>query len=64
MALQLFDVHGRLVRTLFQGPASSAETTVHWDGRTESGAPAPAGLYFYRLTTGNSRITKKLILAR
>jgi hypothetical protein len=45
-ALRVHDVAGRLVRSLRS--AAGAER-VHWDGRTASGAPAPAGVYFVRL---------------
>lgn len=48
--LELFDLRGRLVRSLgliAAGPAG--ELRVEWDGRTAEGHPAPAGVYFARI---------------
>ena len=44
------DVGGRRIRTLTLGPAGRAG----WDGRDEAGEPAPAGLYFVRITDRRS----------
>lgn len=48
--LALYDVRGRLVRVLFDGPRPAGPFAADWDGLDEDGRPAPAGLYFYRLT--------------
>jgi hypothetical protein len=48
--LALYDVRGRLVRVLFDGPRPAGPFASDWDGLDEGGRPAPAGLYFYRLT--------------
>ncbi|NNE45014.1 MAG: hypothetical protein HKN12_12475, partial [Gemmatimonadetes bacterium] len=49
--LEVFDVTGRRVRTLFNGvqPAGAAER--NWDLRDAAGRPVSAGLYFVRLTS-------------
>jgi len=46
VSVDVFDIHGRLVRTL---PAATFATGVHdlsWDGRIIGGAEASAGIYF------------------
>ena len=48
--LALYDVRGRLVRTLIDGPRAAGPYAADWDGRLDDGRTAPAGLYFYRLT--------------
>lgn len=60
--LKVYDVQGRLVRTLVAGerlPAGRYES--EWNGRDERGATAAAGIYLYRLVTdgfiGSHRMT-------
>jgi len=47
--VNVFDVHGRRVRTLLDGEASSGEHALVWDGKSLGGTEAPAGIYFVRL---------------
>jgi hypothetical protein len=63
--LRLFRVDGRLVRTLVDGAdLASGWHAARWDGRDDSGAPAPAGLYFARIETPFGALARKLIWAR
>jgi hypothetical protein len=47
--LEIFDVSGRLVRTLLREPVAAGEHTITWDGRNGTGRPAGSGVYFVRL---------------
>jgi len=47
--IDLFDVTGRLVRTLVDGPQPTGPGEVTWDGRYADGRVAPQGLYFYQM---------------
>ena len=58
--LRLYDVSGRLVRTLRL--ARGVRGTAPWDGRDESGRLVPAGLYFARLTGGSLRAQTRIVL--
>jgi hypothetical protein len=62
--LSIFDVSGRLVRTLISRDMPSARHAVEWDGRDEGGAPAASGVYFYQLTTRDFHATKKMLLLK
>ena len=62
--LRVYDVAGRLVRTLVSGPVAEGPGLATWDGHDDSGAPAAAGVYFYRLEAANEVLTRKLILVR
>ena len=62
--LRVYDVAGRLVRTLVNGQVGAGEGVKIWDGRHDSGAQAAGGVYFYRLETGNQTLTRKMILVR
>jgi flagellar hook assembly protein FlgD len=60
--LDVFDVRGRLVRTLVDGRPSSGRVVVVWDGRDDDGREAPSGVYFYRLTAGRTTVTRRMTL--
>ena len=47
--LTVYDVTGRLVRTLSRGPVSGGAHEVRWDGRDARGRAIGAGVYFLRL---------------
>jgi hypothetical protein len=66
VTLQLFDVGGRLVRTLVDEMQEPREEgyLIEWDGADDSGRKLPSGVYFYRLRTGEVTRTRKLMLLR
>jgi hypothetical protein len=51
--LAVFDVAGRQVAMIEKGTLAAGSYTRSWDGRTDGGSTAGAGLYFYRLKVGN-----------
>lgn len=59
--LAIYDAAGRLVVELARGRLEAGRHRVAWDGRTASGAPAPAGTYFARLTAGADVAVAKLV---
>ncbi len=61
--LQVFDVAGRLVRTLHDGPAESETLRVSWDRTDTTGRRVPSGIYFIRLA-GETVIAKRLVVIR
>jgi hypothetical protein len=50
--LRVVDVFGRTVRHLPPGRGGAGVRRVEWDGRTDSGERAPAGVYLVRLAAG------------
>jgi flagellar hook assembly protein FlgD len=62
--LRVYDVAGRLVRTLVDGPLAGGEDRRTWDGRDDSGRPLGGGLYFGRLESAHGVVTAKLTLVR
>jgi len=61
--LCVYDVRGRLVRTLWQGQATSGEHNVVWDGRDNAGRPVASGIYFGDIYARTyTAITKMIIL--
>jgi hypothetical protein len=64
VAVRVYDLQGKLVRTLADGMFSRGPQTVSWDGRDSAGRSVGSGLYFYQLKAGKFRATKKMILLR
>ena len=62
VTLRVYDVSGRLVRSLVSGVQQDAgRYLIEWDGRDEGGAPAAAGLYFTRLDAGGQHEARRLV---
>lgn len=59
--VDLFDVAGRKVAVLFDGP-SSGQTTVAWAGRDANGQQLSRGAYFARLTAGEVQAARQIVL--
>lgn len=64
VTLRIYDVNGRLVRSLVNGALEPGENTVEWDGLNGTGVPAATGVYFYRLTGPGFARTRKMILLK
>ena len=64
IAMQVFDVRGRLVRTFTPGLQSPGAYTIQWDGQSDGGLNAASGTYFIRLQAGNFQQIKKISLIR
>jgi flagellar hook assembly protein FlgD len=47
--LRIYDVAGRFVHTLVDGPVAAGEHALSWDGRGPGGARVASGIYFLRL---------------
>lgn len=62
--LRLYDVAGRLVRTLVDEVHLPARHRVMWDGRDDHGRPVPTGIYFARLHAGDYEGSRKLVVLR
>jgi len=63
-ALKIFDVQGRLVRTLFDQAAAPGTFSASWDGRGDTGNQLSSGVYFARFTAGTQVGVKKIVLER
>ncbi|MFO7655291.1 MAG: FlgD immunoglobulin-like domain containing protein, partial [Candidatus Krumholzibacteriia bacterium] len=59
--VDIYDVAGRRVRTLLNDSRDIGTGVLVWDGRTESGAEAPGGVYLARLTANGQQTITKLV---
>ena len=63
--LGVFDLTGRRVRSLSHGEwLAAGRHRRTWDGRLSSGSPAPPGLYFIRLATGEGLRRRPVVRLR
>lgn len=60
--LAIFDVAGRMVRSLVSGYQPAGIGTAMWDGRDDSGSTLERGVYFARLKSGATLMKKTLVL--
>ena len=57
--LTVFDITGRVVRTLLDKQLAAGSHRVTWDGKNEAGHPAASGVYLFRLSTPDYQQTVK-----
>jgi len=62
VSLQIYDIRGRLVRTLLQSQQNPGEYTMHWDGRAQNNILAAAGIYFVRLQGNTLQQVQRILL--
>jgi len=60
--IEIFDVAGRHVRTLVDGPASPGRQVVAWDGRDDRGNTVGHGIYLCRMNAPQYSRTSKLVI--
>jgi hypothetical protein len=62
--LVIYDVQGRVVRTLFRGVLSPGSHAIEWDGRDDRGRPVARGAYRYALHTPGRVVARGLSVLR
>ena len=69
VTLHIYAVNGTLVRTLALGHQTAGlyqtrSRAVYWDGRNSFGEPVASGVYFYALTAGDFKATRKMLIQK
>jgi hypothetical protein len=64
VGLNVYDISGRLIRTLVDEVKLPGSYAVQWDGRDASGSRVPSGTYIYRLGTGSFTANRKVIMVK
>jgi len=62
--VEIFDVHGRLVRTLDPGVPRTGPIEVTWDGRSSDGEAILPGAYYARVTLDGTSTSGVLLHMR
>jgi len=61
---RIYDVAGRLVRTLSEGTLPAGHQTLHWDGRGQDGSRVGTGLYFLRVRIEDRKLESHVVMIR
>ncbi|MFZ5515390.1 MAG: FlgD immunoglobulin-like domain containing protein [Candidatus Zhuqueibacterota bacterium] len=61
VTIQIYDIQGELVKRLATAFQPAGLHRISWDGRDERGAHVPSGLYFYQMTSGTFKQTRRMI---
>ena len=65
VAIRIFNIGGRLVRTLLDERQEAGPHEARWNGTTETGGHAASGVYFYRITYPDGSISaRKMTILR
>ena len=62
--LAVFDIAGKRVRTLVDGGVEQGDHQVTWNGLDDGGRPVAAGVYLYRLDSGDVHEVKRMTLVK
>jgi hypothetical protein len=62
--LVVYNVEGQRVRELLEGEVAPGYHQIAWDGRTDAGIPASAGVYFCVLRSGEFRPARRMLLVK
>jgi hypothetical protein len=64
VSLAVYDVRGRLVRSLVNETVGMGGHQIRWDGRDKSGQTASSGIYFVKFQSGSVSEVKRVTLVK
>jgi len=62
--LLVYDVRGRMIRTLVDEKKSPGIYTVKWDGKNEKGLNVESGVYLFKLESGKEVSIRKGVVTK
>ena len=62
VSIDIYDVNGRLVQTVFSGQVEAGTHQATWNGTDSAGARVARGIYFCRMNTGEFNATEKIVM--
>jgi hypothetical protein len=62
--LAIHDPAGRRIRTIRRHSEKPGEHRILWNGRSDSGAPVPSGMYVCRMLTSESVTSLKILMLK
>ncbi|MDD5528916.1 MAG: FlgD immunoglobulin-like domain containing protein [bacterium] len=60
--LNIYDLSGKLVKTLDNGIQTTGTKTINWDAKDNLGNKVSSGMYFCKLRAGTNTLTKTLVV--
>ncbi len=64
VSLKVYNVHGQLVKTVFEGTKGPGFHVLEWDGTNNQGISVSTGVYFARFESARTVLTRKMILLK
>ncbi|MDP2806817.1 MAG: T9SS type A sorting domain-containing protein, partial [bacterium] len=64
VSLKVYNTLGQVVKTLINEDKQPGYYSVKWDGKNDENQKTAAGIYFYRLQSGDFTSTKKMVILR
>ena len=62
--IYIIDINGKSIKKLVSSYQDHGQKKVRWDASDDFGRKVSAGIYFYKITTEYSAVTKKIILLK
>jgi flagellar hook assembly protein FlgD len=62
--IRIFDLQGRVVKSLLEAEKQPGKYSVSWSGDNDAGQSVAPGIYFFRLETPSRTANRKLIKMR
>ena len=62
--LAVYDISGRLMNKLVDGPLAAGEHEIVWNGKNQDGVRVASGVYFYKLNADDYSATKKMVMVK
>jgi hypothetical protein len=62
LRIEIYNTKGQLICTLLNEMKTTGNYSVVWNGINDKGESVPSGIYFYKMTSGNSSSSKKMVL--
>jgi hypothetical protein len=62
--LLVYNVNGEMVKTLVDNVRGAGRYNIVWDGTDTHGRDVSSGVYFYRLSVGDFKSTKKMLMLK
>lgn len=64
IAIDVFDIHGRMIRRIAGGMQAAGTHAARWDGRDDGGRPVSSGPYFVRLAHDGRTVSQAVVRVR
>lgn len=62
--LNIYDIQGRLIRTILNQKLPPGYYSEFWNGLNENGESVSSGIYFYSMSSGNFTSTRKMVVIK
>lgn len=64
ISLKIFDITGRIVKTIYEGNQDTGNYTINWNGKDENDREVASGIYLCCLASQSGSLFKKIIVTK